>query len=1010
MELKPGTQSSASKNSGQFTFDPAKNPAKSKSILSQPPAVSLPKGGGAIKNIDEKFQVNSSNGTASFSIPFPITPGRNEFNPAIALSYNSGVGNSSYGLGWSLDLPSIQRRTEKKYPIYRDKEDVFQFSGVEDLVPSIKPSQNPHSIIYHPRIEGNFSRIEKFNEDGNIYWKVTDKNNVISVFGKDPLYKISDPADATRIFKWLLQYAYDDKGNVIKYEYKEEDFVNVERRIFEKNRTEKNVTNRYPRRILYGNDEMFPAQQSDLNKITFRFEVAFVYERPDDIHSSKTDLWKCRLDPFSDYRSGFDIRNYRLCWRILMIHHFEEELGIKDYLVKSMDLDYDESKRFTYLKSATIRGYIWKDGRYESQEYPPLTFQYHKANFHTEIKEVGREDIPHAPVGIDNTNFQWADFKGTGISGLLTEQVGQLFFMENLGNGKFTHARAIVPQPSFSGLSNGTLQLQDIESNGTKSLVYQDENIWGYFDLNSDAICQQFKSFKTRPRINLRDPNIKLIDLNGDGMADILITEDHVFRWYPSKGKIGYDEPSLVAKPLDEEKGPAIVFADSTQSIVLSDMSGDGMVDIIRIRNGEVCYWPNKGYGNFGEKVTMANSPWFDSSESFNPKYLKLADIDGSGTPDIVYLGKNEFRVWFNESGNSWSASEIILNPFPSVDNDSNIDVVDFLGIGTSCVVWSSPLPKHVNAPIKYIDLFAGKKPHVMHTYSNNLGKEITIHYKSSVQYYLDDKKKGIEWITKLPFPVQCVEKVEVRDFVSQTRFTSSYNYSHGYHDSVANEFRGFARVEQTDCEGYKDFVYGTKAVGATNEIDPELFQEPVKTITWYHTGAYLQERKILHQLVSEYYDQKQHLPEPIFPGNLTTEELIEAHRVLKGLVLRQEVYSLDENSNRKKLYTVSESNYLIQLLQAKDGNQHAVFFPYESEKVIFNIEGNPDDPRIAHTLNLEIDKYGMVKHSASIVYGRKAVEAHPEQKKHFITCSTADFIHLDSSPDHLRLGLPHEK
>ena len=27
-------------------------------------------------------------------------------------------------------------------------------------------------------------------------------------------------------------------------------------------------------------------------------------------------------DPFSSYRSGFEVRTYRLCQRVLMFHHF----------------------------------------------------------------------------------------------------------------------------------------------------------------------------------------------------------------------------------------------------------------------------------------------------------------------------------------------------------------------------------------------------------------------------------------------------------------------------------------------------------------------------------------------------------------------------------------------------------------------------------------------------------------------------------------------------------------
>jgi len=61
----------------------------SKSIAIDIPQISLPKGGGAIKGIDEKFQVNAANGTASLSLPLPFSPGRNGFMPAISLGYNS---------------------------------------------------------------------------------------------------------------------------------------------------------------------------------------------------------------------------------------------------------------------------------------------------------------------------------------------------------------------------------------------------------------------------------------------------------------------------------------------------------------------------------------------------------------------------------------------------------------------------------------------------------------------------------------------------------------------------------------------------------------------------------------------------------------------------------------------------------------------------------------------------------------------------------------------------------
>ena len=95
---------------------------------------------------------------------------------------------------------------------------------------------------------------------------------------------------------------------------------------------------------------------------------------------------------------------------------------------------------------------------------------------------------------------------------------------------------------------------------------------------------------------------------------------------------------------LDEEHGPRLVFADSAQSIYLADMSGDGLTDLVRIRNGEVCYWPNLGYGRFGAKVTMDNAPWFDAPDLFDQRRIRLADIDGSGT-DRHHLSRPRRRA-----------------------------------------------------------------------------------------------------------------------------------------------------------------------------------------------------------------------------------------------------------------------------------------------------------------------------------------------------------------------------
>jgi hypothetical protein len=112
-------------------------------------------------------------------------------------------------------------------------------------------------------------------------------------------------------------------------------------------------------------------------------------------------------------------------------------------------------------------------------------------------------------------------------------------------------------------------------------------------------------------------------------------------------------------------------------------MSGDGLTDLVRIRNGEVCYWPNLGYGHFGAKVTMDNAPWFDRPDLFDQRRIRLADIDGSGVIDILYLSHRGVQV-FQSVGNGYVLTD--LTNVPPTDNVKST-VVDLLGNGTACLV-----------------------------------------------------------------------------------------------------------------------------------------------------------------------------------------------------------------------------------------------------------------------------------------------------------------------------------
>jgi hypothetical protein len=1031
------------------------------------PALALPKGGGAIRGIGEKFAANPVTGTASLGVPIATSPGRAGFAPQLSLSYDSGSGNGPFGFGWSLGLPQITRRTDKGLPKYDDvnESDVFLLSGAEDLVPVLnadasrfedRTTANGYVIHrYRPRIEGLFARIERWTRlaDGDAHWRSISKDNILTIYGKDAASRVADAGDPKHVFTWLICETRDDKGNVILYDYKAENGEGADlRAAHQRNRGPRDdarrKSNRYLKRVRYGNRSpmldgagrrppfLDPAQVLNAD---WMFEVVFDYgEHAAEVPTPEESIpWSYRADAFSNYRPGFEVRTARRCRRVLMFHHFEQESEVgKNCLVRSTDFIYTDDLNphdprvpiYSFIHSVTQCGYRRSGDGYLKRSLPPLEFEYSQPVVQTTVQEVDAASLENLPAGLDSATYLWADLHGEGIPGLLTEQAGAWYYKRNLsplgeGDVEFAPIERVAALPNVS-LASGQAQLMDLAGDGQPDLVVLEGPAPGFHEHDSAEGWGPFRPFIDRLNRDLGDPNLRFVDLDGDGHADVLITEDDAFVWHASLAEAGFGPAQKVRQALDEESGPRLVFADPSQSIYLADMKGDGLTDLVRIRNGEVCYWPNLGYGRFGAKVAMDASPHFDRPDQFDQRRIRLADIDGTGTADLIYLSADGPKLYFNQSGNSWGSGQRLAG-FPAVDNVVAIQPIDLMANGTACLVWSSPLSGQATHPLRYVDLMGGQKPHLLVRTVNNLGAETVVHYAPSSRFYLVDKLAGKPWITRLPFPVHVVDRVETFDRISGNRFVTRYAYHHGYFDGVEREFRGFGMVEQFDTEEFAALGESAQFPTGAN-IDAASHVPPVLTRTWFHTGVYFG-----RQNVSKYFaglldtsDTGEYYREPglsdaganalllddtILLDGLSFDEEREACRALKGAMLRQEIYALDETEREAHPYTVVEQNFTIRMLQPMAGNRHAVYLTHAREAITYQYERRAADPRVAHALTLEVDAFGNVLKSAAVAYGRRepdpalSPQEQVYQAERHVTCSESAFTNAIDLGDSYR-------
>ena len=195
------------------------------------------------------------------------------------------------------------------------------------------------------------------------------------------------------------------------------------------------------------------------------------------------------------------------------------------------------------------------------------------------------------------------------------------------------------------------------------------------------------------PALDLKDPDVEILDFNGDGLPDLMTTEEKgISRFYENLGLGEFaGGVQLPSSPVDISD-PKMRFAD---------MDGNALVDLVAkgIGASEFKYYPNYGQYQWDAAITFPDNPSFsfekqDGSGKPDPN-VRLMDINHDKKIDVMVTHTDYYEYYMNLGEDGWErvigddlGGQILFeNPrvqLAEMNGDGLMDIVYFWGKGAS--------------------------------------------------------------------------------------------------------------------------------------------------------------------------------------------------------------------------------------------------------------------------------------------------------------------------------------
>ncbi len=211
-----------------------------------------------------------------------------------------------------------------------------------------------------------------------------------------------------------------------------------------------------------------------------------------------------------------------------------------------------------------------------------------------------------------------------------------LYLYRNRGDGTWATGIQYNDQPLRFTLNASDTRLMDADFDKRIDVVRSNSgNEWvlclnkgntpgGFWDCNARV------SMPFPPQVVFDNPAVRLADMNGDRLQDVVwirqLSQTETLVWFwPSKGKAEFDQ-HLVMEAVN-------LGRVAVENVKLSDINADGLSDLVTIESGEVNTWINLGDGQWSEPQLFLDTPTIGSSSA-----LRFADMNGNGTADLVWV------------------------------------------------------------------------------------------------------------------------------------------------------------------------------------------------------------------------------------------------------------------------------------------------------------------------------------------------------------------------------------